>query len=66
MVAAGERAIAAVLVVTDAERPITPCGACRQRLAEFGSAGTAVHAAGMDGVRASFTLGALLPEAFTL
>ena len=64
MAAAGERQIAAVLVL--AERPVTPCGACRQRLAEFGSADTAVHAADTEGVRTSFTLGALLPEAFTL
>ncbi len=64
MAAAGERSIAAVLVL--AERPITPCGACRQRLAEFGSTETAVHVADPGGVRASYTLGALLPAAFIL
>ena len=35
MVAAGERAPIAVLVVTRGPKPGTPCGACRQMLAEF-------------------------------
>lgn len=35
MVAAGERAPIAVVVVTRGPRPGTPCGACRQMLAEF-------------------------------
>ncbi len=68
MVAAGERRIAAVLVLGGAVggRALTPCGACRQRLAEFAGPGTPVHSADANGLRASFTLGALLPEAFTL
>ena len=67
MVAAGERRIAAVLVLGGGERPLTPCGACRQCLAEFGDAETPVYAATPDGVIcATFTLGALLPEAFLL
>lgn len=39
-----------------------PCGACRQVMAEFSESGVAVH---VDGV-GSFTLGQLLPHAFTL
>jgi len=35
MVAAGERAPIAVVVVTRGPKPGTPCGACRQMLAEF-------------------------------
>ncbi|MEK7954096.1 cytidine deaminase [Luteolibacter soli] len=35
-VAAGLRKIEAVAVVADTEVPISPCGACRQVLAEFG------------------------------
>ncbi len=35
-VVAGERRIEAVVVVADTDEPISPCGACRQVLAEFG------------------------------
>jgi cytidine deaminase len=35
-VAAGVRQIVAVAVVADTRVPISPCGACRQVLAEFG------------------------------
>ncbi len=66
MVAAGERSLVAALIVGGGERVLTPCGACRQRLAEFGGPDTPVHCAGPDGLRASFALGALLPEVFKL
>jgi len=64
MVAAGAREIAEVLVLAEGERLCTPCGGCRQRLAEFADAATPVHVAGPEGLRRSFTLGELLPEAF--
>jgi cytidine deaminase len=64
MVAAGERRIAAILVVGDGEKLVTPCGACRQRVREFGAPGTPVHVAGRDGVRNTFALDDLLPSAF--
>ena len=66
MVAAGETAITEVLVVAEHDAPITPCGGCRQRLAEFGRASTPVHSAEPGGVRVTFTLGDLLPHAFGL
>lgn len=66
MIAAGERKIVEVCVMGDSPAPLTPCGGCRQRLAEFASAATPVHAAGLEGVRRSFTLGELLPAAFAL
>lgn len=64
MVAAGEARIAAALVLGEGEALVTPCGACRQRLAEFGAPDMPVHAAGPEGVRRSFRLGDLLPFAF--
>jgi cytidine deaminase len=64
MVAAGERRIAAVLVVGDGRTLVTPCGACRQRIREFGAPDTPVHVAGLDGVRSTFALDDLLPCAF--
>ena len=66
MVAAGECMIAEVVVCAESDAPITPCGGCRQRLAEFGRADTVVRAAGPQGERARWTLGALLPAAFYL
>lgn len=35
-VAAGERVFPMIAVVADTEVPISPCGACRQVMAEFG------------------------------
>jgi cytidine deaminase len=64
MVAAGEREIVAVLTVCDGEVIGTCCGGCRQRIREFASGDTIIYAAGPDGVRATFTIGELLPHAF--
>lgn len=66
MVAAGERRLSEVLVLAEAEAPVTPCGGCRQRLAEFGTAETLVVSAGPQGERARWRLGELLPAAFGL
>lgn len=64
MVLAGESRIAALLVIGDGNALVTPCGACRQRIREFGSPGTRIHIAGPLGIRAHFTLSDLLPHAF--
>lgn len=66
MVMAGETKLAEVCVWADSARPCTPCGGCRQKLAEFGTAETVVISAGPDGERGRWTLGELLPEAFSL
>ncbi|MFT5160906.1 MAG: cytidine deaminase, partial [Paracoccaceae bacterium] len=49
MVAAGETEIAEVLVIADSPNPITPCGGCRQKLAEFGAPDVEVALAGLAG-----------------
>jgi cytidine deaminase len=64
MVAAGRRDIVEVLVVADAVEPVTPCGGCRQKLAEFASPETPVILAGLVGERVRTTVGSLLPGAF--
>jgi cytidine deaminase len=64
MVTAGARRIAELLVLADSAEPCTPCGGCRQRIAEFASPDVQIHAAGPDGVRRSHTLGELLPAQF--
>jgi cytidine deaminase len=66
-VAAGATALTAVVVVTAARRPATPCGACRQVLGELGGPALTVILAGVAGpARKAYRLGKLLPEAFTL
>jgi cytidine deaminase len=64
MVTAGEREIVEVLTVADGEQLTTCCGGCRQKIREFAASDTPIHAAGPEGVRRTFTLGELLPEAF--
>ena len=63
-VAAGAKKIRAVVVVSDGA--VTPCGACRQVLTELGDPTTEVLLAGPRGVPRETTLGALLPQAFSL
>ncbi len=65
-VLAGGREITEICVVTETQKLLTPCGGCRQRLAEFAGPDTAVHSAGPEGIRQTFTLGALLPHGFSL
>lgn len=64
MVAAGAGRISELVVVAEGEALCTPCGGCRQRIAEFATPETPIHVASPDGIRASFTLGELLPHAF--
>ena len=64
LVTAGERGFSEIVVYTDSDPPASPCGACRQILAEFSPEATVymVNAAG-EAVRASVR--ELLPAAFT-
>jgi cytidine deaminase len=64
MALAGERRIKEIVVVGDGAALCSPCGGCRQRIREFADPSTAIHIAGPEGVRASFTLAELLPESF--
>ncbi|PTW62505.1 cytidine deaminase [Breoghania corrubedonensis] len=66
MAVSGAREVVEVVVVADGERLCTPCGGCRQRLAEFAGPETPVHIAGLGGLRQTFTLGELLPAGFAL
>jgi homotetrameric cytidine deaminase len=65
LVAAGESAITAVAVVAERLEVCTPCGGCRQRLAEFGSVDTPVYLGRPDSdPPTTTTIGELLPGAF--
>ena len=63
-VAAGAKHIRAVAVVT--RDGASPCGACRQVLAELGAPATEVLLASAAGHTVTHALGALLPDAFSL
>ena len=64
MVLSGGRRIRAILVVGDGPELVSPCGACRQRIREFGDGATQILIAGPEGVRRTLTLEELLPFAF--
>jgi cytidine deaminase len=53
----------AVAISSDADDPVTPCGACRQVLAEFNPAMTVVCSS-PSGKRDVFSLSGLLPNGF--
>ena len=58
------RRIREIAVIGDGHRLVTPCGGCRQRIAEFAAPDTLVHICGPRGLRKSFTIAELLPEIF--
>ncbi|MBS4773832.1 MAG: cytidine deaminase [Proteobacteria bacterium] len=64
MIAGGSKKIAAILIYADSQSLISPCGACRQRIAEFGDENTPVYLAGKDGIMSQSTAGELLPAGF--
>lgn len=63
-VGAGERKFTALCVVGDTEGPISPCGACRQVMAEFKV--PCIILANLKGDVKEYTLEELLPYGFTL
>ena len=63
-VGAGERKFTALCVVGDTEEPISPCGACRQVMAEFKV--PCIILANLQGDVKEYTLEELLPYGFTL
>jgi cytidine deaminase len=64
MVAGGESEIAEVLVIADADIPVTPCGGCRQKLAEFSKGDVTVTMMNLKGESVVMRMDALLPGAF--
>jgi cytidine deaminase len=64
-VVAGHRSFRRMVVASDSPEPITPCGACRQALAEF-SPEMEIVAIGGEGAVARWSLAELLPERFEL
>ncbi|NDW04673.1 cytidine deaminase [Jiella pacifica] len=65
VMAGGSRKIAEVAVVAEKLVACSPCGGCRQRLAEFSAPSTRVHLCDVTtGVVETVTMGELLPHSF--
>ena len=65
MVAGGERAIAELALIGSGELLCTPCGGCRQRLAEFSRPDTKLYLCDQAGVVETVTMGQMLPFGFS-
>ena len=61
----GRRRLLAVAIVTDTPEPSPPCGVCRQVMAEFAKPDLPVRCRNVEGKERRFTLGRLLPHAFS-
>ncbi|MNE84023.1 Cytidine deaminase [compost metagenome] len=63
-VSEGNQRIEAIAVVADTEGPVSPCGACRQVLAEFCDKDTKIYLTNLQGNTEEWTMDRLLPGAF--
>jgi cytidine deaminase len=56
----------ALAVIADTPEPVTPCGACRQALAELCDGAMPILLANVNGTTRLTTVAALLPDSFQL
>ncbi|HET7522106.1 MAG TPA: cytidine deaminase [Bacillales bacterium] len=63
-VSEGKRSFRTLAVIAGTDRPVPPCGACRQVMAEFCSPDMPVILAGLNGAVRETTVEQLLPGAF--
>jgi cytidine deaminase len=64
MISAGGKQIIEVVIVTDSEKQISPCGACRQQLLEFAKPNTKIHMFNKQDQQRTMTMQELLPASF--
>ncbi|MDN4074800.1 MULTISPECIES: cytidine deaminase [Fictibacillus] len=64
-VSEGDKAFAALAVVAETDRPVPPCGACRQVISEFCPPGMKVYLTNLKGDIKETTVEELLPGAFS-
>lgn len=64
-VAQGRDKPVAIAIVVDTPTPCPPCGMCRQVMLEFAPRELPVRSRNLKGDEARYTLGELLPHAFT-
>lgn len=63
-VSEGEKEIEAIAIVADTEGPVSPCGACRQVIAEFSNKDTKIFLTNLNGDVQETTISELLPGFF--
>ncbi|MDL4841213.1 cytidine deaminase [Aquibacillus rhizosphaerae] len=63
--AAGDKSFDLLVVVADTDRPVSPCGACRQVISELCPADMKVILTNLQNEIEETTVAALLPGAFT-
>jgi cytidine deaminase len=64
MVSMGDKQIKSLLVMANHDSMCTPCGACRQRIAEFSTSKTKIHMCNVNKVQKTTELHDLLPYTF--
>lgn len=64
MIAGGDTRISEIAVIADSPQPISPCGGCRQKIAEFANGDVVVTLHTSDGARLETTVASLLPGVF--
>ncbi len=64
MVSSGETEIYELAVMAKSDEICTPCGGCRQKIRESASEDLKIFCFGPDGLKATYTLGELLPYSF--
>ncbi len=64
MIMAGNKKIVEMAVVAEKLPLCPPCGGCRQKIAEFATAGTPIYLCDETGVKKTMTMEELLPHGF--
>ena len=64
MIADGGKQIREILIIADSKELISPCGACSQRIAEFGTAETLIHLADFNGIKKTVSISDIIPLCF--
>jgi cytidine deaminase len=64
MIMAGNKKIVEMAVIAEKLPLCPPCGGCRQKIAEFATAGTPIYLCDETGVKKTMTMEELLPHSF--
>ncbi|MFC3092767.1 cytidine deaminase [Alteromonas sediminis] len=64
MIMQGAKRIEDIMIASPNDQVCPPCGGCRQKISEFGTAETKIHMVTRSGEVSTVTLGELLPLAF--